>query len=41
MGLRTVPRYLAEPQVAFGAAAALRAPDVEVRVLLPGEALAL
>ncbi len=41
MGLRTVPRYLAEPQAAFSAAAALRAPDVSVRVLSPGEALSL
>jgi L-ascorbate metabolism protein UlaG (beta-lactamase superfamily) len=41
MGLRTVPRYLAEPQLAFSAAAARRAPDVTVRVLTPGETLAL
>jgi L-ascorbate metabolism protein UlaG (beta-lactamase superfamily) len=41
MGLRAVPRYLAEPQIAFSAAAARRAPDVAVRILSPGEALSL
>jgi L-ascorbate metabolism protein UlaG (beta-lactamase superfamily) len=41
LGLRTVPAYLAAPQTAFSAAAARLAPDVAVRVLAPGEALAL
>ena len=38
MGLRTMPAYLSEPQRAFSAAAARRAPGVDVRVLAPGEA---
>jgi L-ascorbate metabolism protein UlaG (beta-lactamase superfamily) len=41
LGLRTVPRYLSEPQAAFSTAAARLAPDVSVHVLAPGEALAL
>ena len=41
MGLRTKPAYLAEPQAAFVAAAERRAPDVDVRVLAPGEATEL
>jgi len=41
LGLRAVPAYLAEPQAAFSAAAARCAPDVAVRVLTPGETLAL
>jgi L-ascorbate metabolism protein UlaG (beta-lactamase superfamily) len=41
LGLRAVPAYLAQPQAAFSAAAARLAPDVAVRVLSPGEALAL
>ena len=41
LGLRAVPAYLAEPQAAFSAAAARLAPDVDVRVLSPGEALDL
>ena len=41
LGLRAVPAYLAEPQAAFSAAAARRAPDVAVRVLTPGGTLAL
>jgi L-ascorbate metabolism protein UlaG (beta-lactamase superfamily) len=41
LGLRTVPRYLSEPQAAFSRAAARLAPDVSVHVLAPGEALAL
>ncbi|HET8813033.1 MAG TPA: MBL fold metallo-hydrolase, partial [Gaiella sp.] len=41
LGIRTVPAYLARPQTAFSAAAARLAPDVAVRVLAPGEALAL
>ncbi len=41
MGLRTKPAYLAEPQVAFVAAAERKAPGVEVRVLAPGEATEL
>lgn len=41
LGLRTVPAYLSEPQAAFSAAAAQLAPDVDVRVLSPGEATEL
>jgi L-ascorbate metabolism protein UlaG (beta-lactamase superfamily) len=41
LGLRAVPAYLAEPQAAFSEAAARLAPGVAVRVLSPGEALAL
>ena len=41
LGLRTVPRYLSEPQAAFSTAAARLAPDVAVRVLSPGESLSL
>ena len=38
LGLRARPAYLAEPQLAFAAAAARAAPGVEIRVLAPGEA---
>jgi hypothetical protein len=38
MGIRAAPAYLSKPQVAFSAAAARRAPGVDVRVLAPGEA---
>jgi L-ascorbate metabolism protein UlaG (beta-lactamase superfamily) len=41
LGLRRVPAFLAEPQAAFVEAASRAAPDVEVRVLAPGEAVAL
>jgi L-ascorbate metabolism protein UlaG (beta-lactamase superfamily) len=41
LGLRAVPRYLSEPPEAFVHAAAVAAPDVEVRVLRPGETLSL
>jgi L-ascorbate metabolism protein UlaG (beta-lactamase superfamily) len=41
LGLRAVPAYLAEPQAAFSEAAARLAPGVAVRVLSPGEAIAL
>ncbi len=41
MGLRTTPAYLAEPQAAFAAAAARKAPGVDVRILAPGEATEL
>jgi L-ascorbate metabolism protein UlaG (beta-lactamase superfamily) len=41
LGLRAVPAYLAQPQAAFSEAAARLAPGVAVRVLSPGEALAL
>ena len=37
MGVRTKPAYLAEPQVAFAAAAARTAPEAEIRILAPGE----
>lgn len=40
-GVRSAPAFLAEPREAFVRAAAERAPDVEVRVLAPGEALEL
>jgi L-ascorbate metabolism protein UlaG (beta-lactamase superfamily) len=40
LGLRAAPAYLAAPQAAFVEAAARAAPDVDVRVLAPGEALA-
>jgi len=36
-GVLNAPAYLSEPQKAFSAAAARSAPDVEVRVLAPGE----
>jgi L-ascorbate metabolism protein UlaG (beta-lactamase superfamily) len=41
LGLREAPRYLWEPAERFVRAAAERAPDVEVRVLQPGETLSL
>ena len=41
LGLRRPPAFLAEPQAAFVEAAARAAPDVEVRVLAPGEAVEL
>ncbi|HEX5584263.1 MBL fold metallo-hydrolase [Gaiella sp.] len=41
LGLRAVPAYLREPPGRFLRAAAARAPDVEVRVLRPGESLSL
>lgn len=40
-GLRTAPAFLADPRTAFVRAAAERAPEVEVRVLAPGELLEL
>jgi len=41
LGLREAPRYLTEPAERFVRAAAEAAPDVEVRVLRPGETLSL
>ncbi|HTK22739.1 MAG TPA: MBL fold metallo-hydrolase [Gaiella sp.] len=41
LGLREAPRYLSEPPERFVRAAANVAPDVEVRVLQPGETLDL
>ena len=41
LGLREVPAFLHEPPERFLAAAATAAPDVEVRVLQPGESLEL
>jgi L-ascorbate metabolism protein UlaG (beta-lactamase superfamily) len=41
LGLREAPRYLREPAERFVRAAAEAAPDVEVRVLQPGETLSL
>jgi hypothetical protein len=41
LGLRAVPAYLREPPDLFVRAAAIRAPDVAVRVLRPGESLSL
>jgi L-ascorbate metabolism protein UlaG (beta-lactamase superfamily) len=41
LGLREAPRYLSEPPDRFVRAAAEAAPDVDVRVLRPGETLAL
>jgi L-ascorbate metabolism protein UlaG (beta-lactamase superfamily) len=41
LGLREAPRYLSEPPERFVRAAAELAPDVAVRVLRPGETLAL
>jgi L-ascorbate metabolism protein UlaG (beta-lactamase superfamily) len=41
LGLRRLPAFLAEPQAAFVEAVARAAPDVEVRVLAPGEVVAL
>jgi L-ascorbate metabolism protein UlaG (beta-lactamase superfamily) len=39
-GLRTAPNFLSEPAVAFVREAAAAAPEVDVRVLKPGERLA-
>lgn len=41
IGLRRPPAYLREPPQAFAEAARERAPDVEVRILQPGEHLTL
>jgi L-ascorbate metabolism protein UlaG (beta-lactamase superfamily) len=41
LGLRAVPAYLREPPERFVRAAAVRAPEVEVRVLQPGGSLSL
>jgi L-ascorbate metabolism protein UlaG (beta-lactamase superfamily) len=41
LGVRTPPSYLTEPPVRFVEAVAAVAPEVEVRVLAPGETLAL
>jgi L-ascorbate metabolism protein UlaG (beta-lactamase superfamily) len=41
LGLRGCPDFLRDPPVAFVRAARERAPDVEVRVLQPGESLTL
>ena len=41
LGLREAPRYLSEPPERFVRAAAAAAPDVDVRVLRPGETLVL
>jgi L-ascorbate metabolism protein UlaG (beta-lactamase superfamily) len=41
LGLRDVPAYLRDPPEQFARAAAATAPEVEVRVLRPGETLAL
>jgi L-ascorbate metabolism protein UlaG (beta-lactamase superfamily) len=41
LGLRQVPAYLTQPPERFVRAAAARAPDVEVRVLRPGDSLSL
>jgi L-ascorbate metabolism protein UlaG (beta-lactamase superfamily) len=41
LGLREAPRYLSEPPERFVRAAAGVAPDVDVRVLRPGETLVL
>jgi L-ascorbate metabolism protein UlaG (beta-lactamase superfamily) len=41
MGLRRIPSYLRDPATRFVDAAAEQAPDVEVRVLAPGESLDL
>jgi len=41
LGLREAPRYLSEPPDRFVAAARKVAPEVDVRVLAPGEMLAL
>ena len=40
-GLRSAPSFLSEPAVAFACEAAAVAPEVDVRVLKPGERLAL
>ena len=40
-GLRTPPGFLADPRETFVRAAAQKAPDVDVRVLAPGDALPL
>jgi L-ascorbate metabolism protein UlaG (beta-lactamase superfamily) len=39
-GLRTAPAFLSDPAVVFAGEAAAAAPEVEVRVLKPGERLA-
>jgi L-ascorbate metabolism protein UlaG (beta-lactamase superfamily) len=41
LGMRAAPDYLSEPPVRFTEAVAAAAPEVEVRVLQPGETLAL
>jgi L-ascorbate metabolism protein UlaG (beta-lactamase superfamily) len=41
LGLREAPRYLTEPAERFVRAAAEAAPEVEIRVLRPGETLSL
>jgi L-ascorbate metabolism protein UlaG (beta-lactamase superfamily) len=41
LGLRATPSFLSDPRRAFVHAAALKAPEVDLRVLTPGEALAL
>ena len=41
IGVRRAPGFLEEPPLAFARAAAVKAPGVAVRVLAPGEALAL
>jgi L-ascorbate metabolism protein UlaG (beta-lactamase superfamily) len=41
LGLLEAPRYLREPAERFVRAAAERAPDVEVRLLQPGETVSL
>jgi L-ascorbate metabolism protein UlaG (beta-lactamase superfamily) len=41
LGVRTAPGYLSEPPDRFVAAVAAAAPDVQVRVLAPGETMAL
>jgi L-ascorbate metabolism protein UlaG (beta-lactamase superfamily) len=40
LGVRRMPAFLAEPAEAFARAAAAEAPEVEVRVLAPGDSLA-
>jgi L-ascorbate metabolism protein UlaG (beta-lactamase superfamily) len=41
LGIRRLPKFLAEPQVRFVEEARREAPEVEVRVLAPGEAVEL
>jgi L-ascorbate metabolism protein UlaG (beta-lactamase superfamily) len=41
LGVRVAPSFLSDPRRAFVHAAALKAPEVDLRVLAPGEALAL
>jgi L-ascorbate metabolism protein UlaG (beta-lactamase superfamily) len=41
LGVRAAPAYLSEPPLRFAEAVAAAAPEVEVRVLAPGESLAL